>query len=411
MQNWRTYLFAALAGLAVAMFALACPAGNWLGSKFGPAILNAAKGKIADPAAFVTGRMVEGSLLLGLAIGLGAVYAGARKLAAHRPNGWMALVLTAFAAVNIWFIAAMQTAALWIALSTGGAASNLAQFHFKEELLREHQAERQILLLGSSQTQAQIDENILNQELDTNVWTTELHFPGSRSLDLLLVLRRLEGAPGDDLICYLSEYYFYPGLYTTTAPYFANLEDIPLLKRIGFGREIFTQPYGMGFLGDVLPLFACREAVSQRLLGSAVTSLEQAKHDTALETNLVRRAEEWAQPFKLNEDAKRQKNAFLAFVEEAARQNRRLILLEGQVNPILSELFPPELRPDMKQFLRQVAAEHPHVTLIPEAEMPRHESGDYKDLTHIVEERQAEFSRWLAGRLRRLEGAASVASR
>jgi hypothetical protein len=400
MRKWTTYLLLAAFASAVMLFALASPLGNALAARLGPKILNATRGKIADPVVFVTGRLREVSLLLGTAAALCLFYTLVRRATAYRPSGWAVLGVTAFAGVNLLVLAAMHTALFWIALYMGDATASVTQFNFKKQLLAEHRAEREILLLGSSQTQAQINENILNQELGPKAWTTELHFPGSRSLDLLLVARRLRGEPGTDVVCYLSEYYFYPGLYTTAAPYFVSLADIPLLKRLGFGREMLTQPYGLGFLAEAMPLFACREPLSQRILGRAMTALEQAKHNANLQTNLVLRAEEWAQPFKLDENATRQKNAFIAFVQELGRQNRRLILLEGQVNPILSARIPPDLRPDMKAFLRNIAADFPHVILIPEHELPKHSPEDYADLTHITEDRQSDFTRWLANRLK-----------
>jgi hypothetical protein len=385
--------------IAIALLALARPAGSYLGAHFAGKILAIGKGKISSPDLFVTNRMFEAGFLLSVAIllVLGCTYLF--RAFKSRQNAWIALTLCVFAACNLWLLAASKTALFWAGFYTGSATSNQTQFSFKKELLDEHRIPLQAILLGSSQTQAQIDENILNARLQGKLWTTELHFPGSHALDMLLVLRRLRGEPGDQIICYLSEYYFYTGLHATTAPYFVNFSDISTLRRLGWGGEIFTQPYAMGFLADALPIFACREPLSHRVLGIAMNSLEQVQHDSNLETNLVERAAEHATIFKLDRDSDLQKAAFREFVAEAARQNREVLVLEGQVNPILGMQIAPAIRADMQQFLQQIAREHSHVRVVHEKELPEQPASAYQDLTHVTKEVQKEFSAWLASYL------------
>ena len=386
---------------SIVLLAVARPAGTYLTAQLGQKILAIGKGKISNPDLFISGRILEAGILLGLAILLllACTYLFRRFKAGM--NAWAPLALCVFVAFNLWLFAATKTCLFWVGLYTGSATSNVTQFAFKKELLDEHRTPRQAILLGSSQTQAQIDENILNNRLQGKLWTTELHFPGSHALDMLLVLRRLHGEPGDQIICYLSEYYFHTGLHSTAAPYFVNLSDIPTLNRLGWQREMFTQPYAMGFLANALPIFACREPLSNRLLGTAMNSLEQFRHDANLETNLLERAEEHAAIFKVDRNSDLQKAAFEEFVAEASRQKRRVILLEGGVNPILGRKIAPEIRADMQQFLQKIAREHSHVTLIPEKELPEQPPAAYQDLTHVTKEVQAQFSEWLASYLQR----------
>ena len=45
------------------------------------------------------------------------------------------------------------------------------------------------MLLGAAEpTRAQIDEGVMNDRLGKELWTTELHFPGSQIYDMLLNL-------------------------------------------------------------------------------------------------------------------------------------------------------------------------------------------------------------------------------
>jgi hypothetical protein len=167
---------------------------------------------------------------------------------------------------------------------------------------------------------------------------------------------------------------------------------------------MLTQQYEMGFLANALPIFACREPLSNRLLGTAMNSLEQVRHDSTLETNLVARAEENAAIFKVDRNSDLQKAAFEEFVAEASRQKRRVILLEGGVNPILGSKIAPEVRADMHQFLQKIAREHSHVTIVHEKELPEQPPAAYQDLTHVTKEVQKEFSEWLSAYLERQIG-------
>ena len=389
---------------SIVLLAVARPAGPYLGSQLGAKVLAVGKGKISNPDLFISGRIFEAGLLLGFAILLVLACTYLFRKFKAGTNAWAPLAVCVFVACNLWLFAATKTCLFWVSLYTGSATSNVTQFSFKKELLDEHRTPRQVILLGSSQTQAQIDENILNNRLQGKLWTTELHFPGSHALDMLLVLRRLRGEPGDQIICYLSEYYLYTGLHSTAAPYFANISDISTLGHIGWRREMLTQQYAMGFLANALPIFACREPLSNRLLGTAMNSLEQVRHDSTLETNLVARAEENAAIFKVDRNSDLQKAAFEEFVAEASRQKRRVILLEGGVNPILGSKIAPVVRADMHQFLQKIAREHSHVTLVPEKELPGQPPASYQDLTHVTKEVQKEFSEWLAAYLERQSG-------
>lgn len=401
MGKTARILLSLLATASLLMLLAARPAGDFLGGKFAAAILAAGKGKVSHPANFVTGRISEAGWLLGLAVLLVLLYFAVRRALGTRSYSWAPLAVCAFAGINLWLLAAMNAGLFWAAFYTGSATSNFTQFNFKKLLLKEHDVPRQILLLGSSQTQAQLDERVLNERLKGRAWTTELHFPGSHPLDMLLVLRRLRGQPGEEIVVYLSEYYFYSGLESTAPPFFLSATDLPVLARLGWGPELRTRTFAMGLLAEALPVFACREPFSHRLLGIALSSIEQARHDSSLETNLVERAEATAGIFKLDAAADLQKKTFEEFVREAAKQKRRLVLLEGQVNPLLGQRIPAQIRADMKKFIRKVASENEHVVLIPEEELPAQRAELYADLTHVTSETQQRFSHWFADLLER----------
>lgn len=370
--------------------------GPVLGRRFGSIIEQVTRGKVFDPSIFITHRMMDAGFLFALLLLLILVYFQLSKKLSPRKFSWVWLTLVAFTLLNIWTWTGMRTALFWAGFYTGKGTSNFTQFEFKKTLLSENKAPHQILLIGSSQTQAQLNENVLNAQLTDYAWTTELHFPGSHALDMLLVLRRLKGYPGDELVCYLSEYYFYSGDFSTTAPFFLHASDATILSSLGFRNLLPTQPFIRGFLGCGMPLFRCREPISHRFLGIGFEMLPQQIYDSNLETNLDQRADASVHVFKIDHTAEAQKLAFEEFIKEAQRQNRKVTLLEGQVNPLLGQKISPEIRTDMKQFLRKIAAKYPNVTLITEDILPRQIPGDYKDLTHVTETVQEQFSNWFA---------------
>src|SRR5687768_17319802 len=161
-----TKLFLALGTVAsIVLLTVARPAGAYLTSQLGPKILAIGKGKISDAGLFISGRLFEAGLLLGLAILLVIACTYLFRKVTARRNGWAPLAVCVFFACNLWLFAAAKTGLFWISLYTGSATSNLTQFSFKKELLDEHRTPRQAILLGSIQTQAQIDENVLNNRL------------------------------------------------------------------------------------------------------------------------------------------------------------------------------------------------------------------------------------------------------
>lgn len=359
-----------------------------------------------DPVVFVQHRLVEGAWLVLLGLGLVMACAALKWVLAKwehfRCYGWIYCALTAFAALNVWTFAAMHTCLFWGALYTGQATANLAQFNFKKVLLKENSAGRQLLLLGSSQTLAQLDEDRLNRRFRDQIWTTELHFPAATGFDLLMIMRRLKGFPGQDIACYVSENSFYAPFYSESAPYFFSVADLPLLSSLGCLPQLIHRHFGYGIAGEVVPLFRCRGPLTDRVLGRTLGSLAQSEYDATLDTNLVKRAQELAPKFRLGHEQDLQKEAFELFIVEAAKQGRRVTILEGQFNPVLGSMIDPAVRPDMRKFLSRLAKDHPNVVLLREEVLPRQSAEDYgNDLTHVNHEGEARFTDWFGDYLAR----------
>jgi hypothetical protein len=276
------------------------------------------------------------------------------------------------------------------------------QFHFKRILLEENPMSRRAVLMGSSQTRAQINEELLNQRLGTNIWTAKLTYAGVQGYDLLLMERQITRAHPRVVICYVTEGYFYMGPTSATFPYFFQFRDLPDEWRRDGGRYLLGKSLFAGLFGDLLPLFRCREMSAQRLFGFLILNLNQLQYDRALQPDLEARARENAAGFHLSGVSDFEKQAFEDFVARCQQANRQVILLVGNYNPILARQIDPAIRADMTRFLDRLKNHYPCVVLVPPGDLPEQTPADYEDLTHVNRDMQCRFSENLADQLPKL---------
>jgi hypothetical protein len=210
----------------------------------------------------------------------------------------------------------------------------------------------------------------------------------------------LRGSRGGGFVSYISEGIFFSGPAYNSVPYFTAFRDLPWFQEIGATAVYRQRGLYIGLLGNISALFRSREAIGQRLLGNQFTTIKQIDYNQALQTNLAIRAEEMATRIRSDRDAQVQKRAFDNFLVEAALQKRRVIILVGQFNPMLSQRLDPALRQDMLKFLREMARKHPHLTLVENAPFLDNSAEDYLDLTHVSEDAQKRFTLALADFLR-----------
>jgi len=294
----------------------------------------------------------------------------------------------------------MRTVLFWGMLGAGAGHENYTQFQFKRLLAAEISAPQRAVLVGSSQTRAQIDERLLNERLASKLWTTELHFPGSKASDLVWIEPQLDLARPDLVICYLSEGYFFNGASGETTPNFLTLGEFleahprEVLKHIPAGEV------GYGLLGNVLPLFRCRTALSQRLLGASMMQIRQAQYDAALDPNLELRAAKTATTFH-RAGSEFQMQALENFVTRCEKHDRQVIVLVGGYNPILAQKLDPTMRPEMIRFLKELQSRHVNLQLVLEDELPRQTAADYDDLNHANLDMQRRFTEALAQMLQK----------
>ena len=385
--GWGIYL---LAGAVLA---------KWLAERLSGLVLKLGEGKISSPTEFIQHRMLEAawlvSLLLLWAFAHGIVAKSRFKWPSSPRWSWVRHSLLALICLNVWLWQADRTVLFWGLMWDDKQTQNLARFRIKLILTQEDRSPRRAILMGSSQSRAQIDEELLNSLLGTKLRTTEMHYPGSKAYDHFLLQPVLEPARADYIIVYLSEADFHSGSTSEAVPNFFTFGGLPDLVRRGGTKYVPAGEVGYGLLGQMLPMFRMRDVLAQRLLGPAIGQMKQQRYNSALESNLTERATSLAKTYESNEESRFQKRALEDFLTRCRDSNQRVTLLAGQLNPLMGHQIDLEIRREMLEQLRALAAKFPNLTVI--EKLPEQTEQDYLDLTHVSKPAQERFTRFLAG--------------
>lgn len=382
--GWGVYV---LAGSVIAKL---------LAARLSGFVLKLGEGKISSPAEFIQHRMLETAWLVTLLLLWAYMHIIVAKCRPSSPRrSWVCHSLLALICLNIWLWQAGRTVLFWGLMWEDKQTQNLARFHIKLILTREDHSPQRAVLMGSSQSRAQIDEELLNSLLGTKLRTTEMHYPGSKAYDDFLLQPILAPACTSYVIVYLSEADFHSGSASEIAPNFFTLGALPDLVRRGGTKYLPAGGIGYGLLGEMLPMFRMREVLAQRVFGPAIGQMKQQRYNTALEINLAERGASMAKTYQSNDESRFQKRALEDFLARCRDSNQRVILLAGQLNPLMGHQIDPEIRREMIGLLRALAVKFPNVTVI--EKLPEQTEQDYLDLTHVNKPAQERFTRFLAG--------------
>jgi hypothetical protein len=314
---------------------------------------------------------------------------------------WVPYSALAFVGVNLWIALAAGTCLFWCAFWNGkGTTDNLTQFHIKLLLMDENRAPTKVVLGGSSQVHAQIDHRLLNQRLGSNIFSTELHFPGNRGYDFLSLNRALAGHKLDIVVCYLSELNFFQAGFAPGFSLFFGWRDVPDFLSLGGKPQWLARPFAYALLGDVLPIFWLRDPMVQRFVGNGI--LELRKRATGPPPDIRQQIRAMVAVYHATPASDFHFRAFERFITKCREQHRIAVLCCGQMNPILGKQLDPTLRPQLLSFLHQLAAKYDNVVLLEEEALPAQAAEDYEDLTHVNGAAQARFTEAIARNLQRL---------
>lgn len=374
--------------------------------RWGARMVQAGDGKFSDAALFLQNRFFEGAWLLTLTVVVLALVALAGAWFARRLPAlwkWISYAAAGFVGLNVWLKFAMATCLFWCVFWNGkGTTDNLTQFNLKRILMKENRAPVKVVLAGSSQVRAEIDPRLLNRQLGSNIFSTELHFPGNHGYDFLFLSDELKGQQADIFVCYLSELNFYSQGLSAGFSLFFDFSELPDFLRLGGKPGWGPRSLGYGLVGNVLPAFRMRGPVAQRLLGNGVTELEQNEQLASRADDLEMRGVDAARGYRAGAQSTFEMVSLERFVGVCQARHQTVVLCCGQLNPLLAAHLDPALRPQMLEFLRQLGARHPNVVVLGEDELPKQTAADYEDLTHVNREAQVVFSKAIGEVLKKL---------
>ena len=125
------------------------------------------------------------------------------------------------------------------------------------------------------------------------------------------------------------------------------------------------------------------------------SGVKTARGQGAFTNPLEAKASREAAGYQLGKATPFQKISLEMFIGHCQQHHIQVVLIAGQVNPILSRKLSPELRWDFLQYLSDLPNQFPNV-IVALNELPHHPESDYEDLMHVHEEFQIQYTIKLA---------------
>jgi len=115
--------------------------------------------------------------------------------------------------------------------------------------------------------------------------------------------------------------------------------------------------------------------------------------------NLEKNAEQMSEAYRIDEKSDFQLQMFESFILDCKMKSEKVLVLIGQLNPLVAERFSPKIREHMISFLRRFRENHPNVVIF--ENLPLHSQSNYEDLTHVKKETQERFTTLIADVLKK----------
>ena len=400
-----TFSFKLLRSLLVGCFSLSFLlfiSASWLaeplGNTFSSRISARTDGRVQNPVRFVSNRIVEVSGLLGcLGLGTLVLWCSTRFLGRIRllPLRIVAGGSVGFAAFNFMILCASKTLLFWLGLYVCHPIFKETSFHIERLLLAESDAKYRIALIGSSQAASEFDSGQLTSDLYPYAQVGTLHHAGAHASDFLIFFDYIQSADASEVICYVSEQSFYT---RTSGHIFLPLSTSSSLKRMeacGSAELDLGQPLMFSRLARLLPAFRIRRAVQSALGGEVVENGVRTQSGKIKSITDLAAQEESKYDI---ENSLYEKRCFRYFLKAAAENGIHVIIVMGQVNPVLQSELDSELREDFQNFLGQIEREFPEVEILKDG-VKSHSSSEYSDLMHVREKTKTENTARLAEKL------------
>lgn len=345
--------------------------------------------------------------LAGLALLAGLSW---RTLFHRLPSRWWRGTAGGFALfllLNAFVAAALQSPLAWSLLRISGGGGNAAAFQARRTALRDAGgAAYRFALLGNSQSQHALDLALLQREWGAVAVGESLAVPGSQAIDLLPSLRAARGAGAGTAILYVSELQFYLGVDPGHWPWLLDADSAADLHSLGL-RRLEEAPGGaepdpsatrrtalrLAGLGRVLPVLRLRATLRAGWLDADLDLAAVASRKRAAGATPEEQAATNARRFTRDARSDLQWRALERGLAWARERGFRVVVLGGQVNPLLADRMDPEVGRDFAERFAALRAAHPEALWLSPPELPRFTTEDFQDFTHLRPEARRTFTR------------------
>ncbi|WP_339910194.1 hypothetical protein [Symmachiella dynata] len=417
-SNWRpeAWLLALFLTAVAAYWAF-----DWLGGgfvaeqvadRFGTMLIEKSRGRITQPAEFIAIRMREGLWFIAMAVGMIGVALLAARIVRRWCTplwAWLPLSLIAFATVNGVIGAAGETGTYWMVLFAGSGDSKQPEFQIARILHRDSDAKEKVVILGSSQGLSEIDEPTLNRRFAPQKYFANLSYVGSHTIEFLLTEPWYGDEPPEVAICYLSELNFYTKVSGARLLPLLKVSAWPTLQELEIDRFDIGNRGINGYVASVLPAFQSRRSLEYFLFGTPAVENKIKRVQPSLKPDAESAARtkqqrdeahaktitRMAKTYAVNDDTEFHKTALEMFLQRAQQTGTQVVLIFGQVNPVLSQQIDPTVRRDFLDYKEILKKRFPDVLILSD-ELPVHPESDYHDMMHLNEEAQIRYTQSLA---------------
>lgn len=392
---------AAVASVWILYLWCAAPLAEWISASFGERLLAIGRGRITDPAVFVNNRLLEIAYLLmvlAILVVLGACAVLVLERRVSKAWLWLPISLFVFVEINVLVLLASETGIYWMTLHAGHPNLKQTGFHTERILLNDSPAKTKAVVLGSSQAQSQIHTGELIRDFYPEVHVANMGYAGAQAFDFLLIRDHYQESSPDAVICYLSEQSLYTPASAARYLPLLKLRGLDDVAQLGAWRLRSKGRLVHGGAAMLLPLFRSRRAVNIFLFGEdiAVKAPRPPKSGKAVaasepEDPVRRKAAE----YQVGPGSDFQKRSLERFIRQNLEVGTKVILIAGQVNPILAERISPDVQDDFPRYLRDLGRKYPDLIVLSD-ELPSHGADEYDDSMHITPKVRLRYTARLA---------------
>jgi hypothetical protein len=368
-----------------------------LAERWGDAVMSFTKGKAVFPALFIHRLLRDAVLVLAL---LCVWIAGWRWALRHQwQRSFIKLFILVILTLNggLWVLE--HTLYYWMAMQLVPVSNSnyFGRYRLKENIYHDAPADCQrVVIIGSSQASAQIDELILHDALGPLVYVEELSYPGSGMVTFPFLYERTAPDYPDLLVMYVSERDLVVEPQGARMAQLVNRDSLLDVWRKAPSLKMRPKDCFYATFGMVAPLFRQRQFFQELLLGRPWMNAQEGHGLEPSRTEQINHMYDmYKAPVSLDTQA-----AMEALISAAAVHGTRILVVRGYVYPEVDRKLQDSGITALDEMLAEMDRQNDHVAVYDHREDFPQTCKDYRDWSHVNKPTKALFSRHLIPRIK-----------